>query len=137
MNVNLEKEFIKNFIPLKKQERILGLLKNRKKRDKLRKLLSHYVIFDKKNIILIEKQYQNSEDIYKLLTKTYISNKCYIISINNKLDGSMLPLKEALDKVVGKLLGGTIIIISEYLAYYEGEEYKNRYILYNKEVDRN
>ena len=54
---------------------------------------------------------------------------CYVISTDGELDGRSMPLVAALECVYGVTMGAIISCIPGRLAYYEGEDRGERYIL--------
>jgi hypothetical protein len=133
MNLDDEKSFIMKFGLKHVRNRIAEMLEKEtlKKRGKLRLLLPHSAIFDPKWIHNIPKKRQHPDEIYELLKGRNAPSVCHIISAIRRLDGCEMPLKEALDQIVGDPThGGTIIIcIPDHLGYFEGEEYGDKYII--------
>lgn len=67
--------------------------------------------------------------IFDLLRNAGASDRCYVISASSELDGQEANLREALDAVVGWYDGTFISCVPGKLAYFEGEELNERYIL--------
>lgn len=61
---------------------------------------------------------------------------CYVISSNGELDQRTMPLEEALREVYGCFLGTLICCLPGRLAYYEGEDLGERYILHRSATPR-
>ena len=56
-------------------------------------------------------------------------DRCYVISNDDYLDGRSMPLDVALEGVHGSSVGAIISCVPGKLAYYEGEDPGERYIL--------
>jgi hypothetical protein len=69
------------------------------------------------------------EQILQLLRNAGASDRCYVISASSDLDGQETNLEEALYAVVGWNDGTFISCVPGKLAYFEGEELNERYIL--------
>lgn len=134
MNTEMERTFLAKFVARHRKDRLLGMLQKPKKREDFKRLLPHgsSVEFETRWICAIPMRAQNADDIYRMLKDRDTPDTCYMISTSPGLDGAEMPLKEALDSVMGKLLGGTIIICDpRSLAFVEGEDYHDRYILHD------
>ncbi len=57
---------------------------------------------------------------------------CYVISTRSDLDGRTMPLAEALGEVHAMQMGTLISCIPGQLAYYEGEDPHERYVLHRR-----
>ena len=57
---------------------------------------------------------------------------CHLISENTDLDGRDPTLTDALDEIVGSMHGTLVVCVPGKLAYYEGEEQGERYILHRE-----
>jgi hypothetical protein len=130
MNINDERTFFLNLSSPNVKKRIIGMLEKPEKRKKFRALLPHSTIFDSRWVCNIPKNKQCPDGIYRMLRDKNAPDDCHMISSCGEIEGVDMPLREALERVVGQLLGGTVIIcIAESLGYFEGEEYGDRYIL--------
>jgi hypothetical protein len=67
--------------------------------------------------------------IENLLRLKGAPEQCYLLTENAKLDGRHMRLDEALPLIVGSGFGALISCIPAQLAYFEGEEAMDRYIL--------
>ena len=70
------------------------------------------------------------EGIVQELRERGASETCYVISNDSDLDGQTMKLEEVLPEVFGSHLASILSCIPGILAYYEGEEYGERYILH-------
>jgi len=66
-----------------------------------------------------------------LLLSKNAPDVCYLISESTSLDGKVMPLEEAINKIVGSGIATIVSCIPGELAYYEGENLKNRLILFH------
>lgn len=71
----------------------------------------------------------HSERIYDLLRGRGAPPDCYVASTDPQLDGREADLKAILAKVVGSREGTFISCIPGRLAYYEGEDDNDRFVL--------
>lgn len=60
---------------------------------------------------------------------------CNVISVDSELDGCEMDLSDALTKIVGRGQGTFVCCVPGELAYFEGEEHNERYILLPRTVD--
>jgi hypothetical protein len=67
--------------------------------------------------------------IYSLLRERGAPERCYVISASSDLDKQELGLKNALEEIVVWHDGTFISCIPGKLAYFEGEDHNDRYIL--------
>jgi len=72
---------------------------------------------------------QNALNIRALLSNSGAGETCYAISENVRWDQKILPLDEALKGVVGSNMPTILSCHLGLLAYFEGEERGERYIL--------
>ena len=124
-----EEELFKAFIVPERRGRYLALLESAKKRSKLVNRLPHCHDIDPRYSRLVPVHLQTSEDIYSLLTAEGAPQTCHVVSELSDVDGRDMPLIEALDVVVASEMGTLLSCIPGKLAYYEGEEPGERYIL--------
>jgi hypothetical protein len=127
--VNPESEFINQFISPVKRDRYLTLLRSKKGRRKLLQGLDHLNDLNMRYAHLLPSNTQTIDEIEVLLKKNGASDHCHIISANEELDGSEMLLRDALEQTVGKGWGTIISCIPGKLAYFEGEDADERYIL--------
>ena len=117
-------------VPIRK--RICAKLKCRKRHEYLCAELPHRLLFDSKWLIEIPKSKQNSEDVHAAMVRLGAPERCHVLSTHRDKDGAEMLLKDALEMVVCKWLCGIVLIsIPDRLGYYEGEDYEDRYIIYD------
>lgn len=130
MNVEQhETGFLKAFVTPKLARRLYAIRGNR---AKFRVYFAHDLEFREDYIIPIPAAEQTPERIVALLKNLGAPAECLIISENPDIDGSSLLLQEALYSVVGSQFGTVLSCIPGTLAYYEGEEAGDRFILRRK-----
>jgi hypothetical protein len=68
-------------------------------------------------------------DLARLLRSRGAPATCVLLAEDAALDGTELPLDDALEAVVGRGMGAFISCLPGRLAYFEGEEAADRYLL--------
>ena len=124
-----EIEFAKAFLEKNARRRFLFLLKSKKGRRKILSDLDHRITFDRRFCHKIPNSCQSSQNILEILRRKGAKENCYAISQLPSLDESTLDLRDALDLAVGSGTGTILCCIIGRLAYYEGEEVSERYVL--------
>lgn len=130
-NPNHSEAVIRAFIVKTKKERYLGFVSSAKNRGKFTKALAHFHDFDPKVLKLIPPNSQNASRILGLLKEKGAPRECFLISESQRLDNKSMELEKALEEIVGFGLATIVSCIPGKLAYYEGEEINERYILEN------
>jgi len=120
---------ITRFILRDKKERLKTLLKSKRGRIKLRNRLAHNIDFDPRFITIIPNNQQTTKLILELLRHESAPSECYIISEDVTIDGKILNLTDALDRVIGSGMGSIISCIPGKLAYFEGEDINHRFLV--------
>jgi hypothetical protein len=126
---SLEKPFIRSFILPRRQERYIELLGSAVGRKKIKSKFAHFSDLDRRFKFLIPPGNQRADMIADMLVKKGASSSCYVWSESSPLDGSRVDLSNALSQTVGHAPGTLLLCIPDRLAYYEGEEKSQRYIL--------
>ena len=124
-----EEAFVRAFIVPHKQARYLDQLASRKARDYFLNRLNHALDYDAAFAIRVPPSQQTAASIETLLRKRGAPDTCHTISSLAEWDGRDLPLREALDLVVGFSIGTVLCCVPGRLAYYESEDMSERYIL--------
>ncbi len=122
----IEEELIRAFIVLHRRERLLKLLATPKGRKKLLHQLHHFDDLDLRFAHRIAPSEQTIDNIHHVLKAKGAPDTCYLVG-GDDLDGRTLNLRDAL--VMGSNVGTFISCIPGKLAYYEGENEGERYIL--------
>ncbi|MBZ5688889.1 MAG: hypothetical protein LAP86_28095 [Acidobacteriia bacterium] len=127
--MNHEEELIKAFFVPTKRERYLDMVANPKKRKKFLNELYHFKALDPRCFVSIPPSQQDPEQIASILTKKGAPRSCWVTSTEAELDGKEMLLSKALKEVVGRQIGAFLSCIPGKLAYFEGEERGDRWIL--------
>jgi hypothetical protein len=127
--MNHEAEFIRRFVIPQKRRRHLSLLESHKGRKKLLEALDHFDELDPQYARLVPADAQTVSHIEVLLKRKGALERCHVTSSNAGIDDREMPLRQALQETVGCGCGTIISCIPGKLAYFEGEEQNQRYIL--------
>jgi hypothetical protein len=130
MDSGIEEAVVRAFIvPAKRKQYVsrLGLPKARQ--SFMNGHLFHMRDLDPRYATRIDPVDQHSAKIFEMLTARGAPHCCYVISASSDLDGTGVELKEALDAMVGTYDGSFLSCVHGKLAYFEGEEANERYIL--------
>ena len=117
------------FIRPERAPRYLALLNKRGGREKLRAKLAHSADLDPRFAKPLAGDDARADGIERLVKAKGAPAICYCLSENDELDGRDLPLGAALEEVVGRGMGTFISCLPGRLAYFEGEEARERYVL--------
>ena len=126
---NHSEAVVKAFVVKAKRDRYLGFVSSAKNRKKFTKALAHFHDFDSRVLKPIPPNSHNAQKILDLLKQKGAGQECFLISESSKLDNRSMELKKALEEIVGFGLATIVSCIPGKLAYYEGEEINERYIL--------
>ncbi len=126
----IEKQVIQAFLVPKCRARYAGGFGRGKKRFKALDRLNHCLDdFDERFSTQVPSRVQTAAEIEAMLVSKGAPGDCYIISSSDELDGETMALQDALEAVVGMTFGTVISCIHGQLAYVEGEDWKERFIL--------
>jgi hypothetical protein len=123
-----EQAFVRAFVVADKQERYLAKLGSNRHRKEFLSRLHHNLDYAPKFVTRIPPAEQNALRILERLRKLGAPAQCYAIAADIKFDARELPLKEALDAVVGMGSGIVLSCVPGVLAYYESEEVNGRFV---------
>lgn len=123
-----EQAFVRAFVVAGKQERYLAKLGSKRHRKEFLSRLHHNLDYDPRLATQVPPSEQSSTGILERLCKLGAPTQCYAIAADVTLDGRELPLKVALDAVVGMGSGVGLSCVPGVLAYYESEEMNGRYV---------
>ncbi len=124
-----EEALIRAFIKADRRPRLLELRSTLKGRAKLCASLAHFQNLDLRYAQLLPATKHAPRDIEELLRKKGAPETCHILSESSELDGQEMPLKSALEKLVGAGMGSFLSCIPGRLGYFESEERGERYVL--------
>jgi hypothetical protein len=130
MNPEIEETVLRAFIVPGKRERYVSRLALPKARQKfMNSHLFHMRDLDPRFAVRLNPRDQHAEKIFSLLRERGAPGTCYVISGSSDRDGTEADLRETLDEIVGGIGGTVLSCLHGKLAYFEGEEPNERYIL--------
>ena len=132
--MNEEVTLITTFVNPSKRKHLIETLANPKRRHRATAALAHRDDFDPTAIVPLESGAQSPSAIESLLRSRGAGESCHVISENRAIDGKHLPLKSALEKVVGQGMGTLLSCVPGELAYYEGKGPSDRCILARRAI---
>lgn len=121
--------FIKSFIIANKQNRMIELLSNKKRRYKILSEIYHFKHLDPKYSYKIPPDLQTSKQLYELLIKKGALDICYIISPDQRYDMKEIELNKIIEIIINAKISAFISCVPGQLGYFEGENPGERYIL--------
>lgn len=124
-----EKSIVRTFVLPQRRRRYLELLDTKAGRNKIKRSLAHFPDFDPRFIIPIPPNAQSAEGIVYRLHEKGALEDCYVWSDSSALDGLVVNLEYGVSKIACLEPGTVLLCITDRLAYYEGEEENQRYIL--------
>ena len=122
------------FLRPARRGRFRQLLRCDRGRAKIRASLAHFRDLDPAAREPIPADQQTRAGIEALLASAGAPDMCYVVSEDATLDGTELPLRAALDALVGGGRGALLSCLPGRLAYFEGEEPHDRCILRHDDV---
>lgn len=123
-----EEAFINAFIVKDKRDRYFQLISSPKRRHAFLDRLNHQLDFDPSYSILVPPPDQTVDGVEGILRKRGAPELCHTISGHRAWDAKEMPLRDALEMVVGFNIGTVLCCIPGKLAYYEAEDICHRYI---------
>jgi hypothetical protein len=135
VDAKFEELLIRAFIVPDKRERYVSRLGLPKARQKfMNDHFFHMRDLDARFAKRIASSDQNAAAIYAKLREEGAPETCYVMSGSSDLDGEVSDLRETLVRVVDEGYDGTFVsCIPGRLAYFDGEEPGERYILSRRE----
>ena len=132
--MNVEETLISTFVTAAKRKHLIEILANPKRRHRATVTLSHFDDFDPTAVVHLGSEVQTPSAIEAELRSRGAGESCHVISENRAIDGKNLPLKLALEKIVGQGLGTLLSCVPGELAYYEGKDPSDRCILARRAI---
>lgn len=129
MEADHEQALIAAFVVPAKRARILELLSKPKRRRSALELLYHQAPLDARFMQRLPPGEQTVERIASILFARGAPAECYVVCTDPALDRTVVPLREALRKVVGQGKGTILSCVKGRLAYFEAEDRGERYLL--------
>jgi hypothetical protein len=123
-----EQAMVKAFIVTRKQQRWLDFLADSKRRRDILRTLPHLRDLDERFLLQVPAP-QSTSVILEMLRQRGAPEYCHVVSESAGLDARTLPLKEALELIVGIGTGTLVSCIPGRLGYFEGEDNGTRFIL--------
>jgi hypothetical protein len=119
------------FVEANYRARFRDALADPRRRTKLRARLDHFDRIDARFAASVPTNRQHSRFLSPELKRCGAENDCYVVSSDDDLDGRIVPLGEALTEIVdaGSMFGTFISCTPGRLAYFHGEDLKERFIL--------
>lgn len=137
--MDVEEALVRAFIVPSQRVRYLEALKSNKRQAFINKRLPHMSDLDpryatrldpRRPLVPFEQRAEaHRRAIHDLLRAHGAPDDCHVISSDSLIDGHVLPLGDALSRVVGSLEGSFLSCIPGRLAYFEGESHNERYVL--------
>ncbi|MDO8158526.1 hypothetical protein FKQ51_14390 [Bacillus toyonensis] len=134
MDKEYEEAFVKKFFSKRLRDRVLfELFSPKKRRDALWRLNHNYnVALNEKYIVSITQRIANTDELLQLLKNHGAEDSCYVMSLNENVDGKHLPLHIAVEKIAFYGLSSIISCVPDKLAYFQAEQdygSRERYLL--------
>lgn len=132
--MNEEVTLINTFVNGAKRKHLIEILANPKRRHRATATFAHFTDFDPSAVVPLGSDVATPAAIEGALRSRGAGESCHVISHNRAIDGKHLPLKLALEKVVGQGMGTLLSCVAGDLAYYEGEGPADRCILASRAI---
>lgn len=127
--MDAEEATVRAFVLPHRRDRWISGLASAKRRGKITGRLAHCPDLDPRYAHHINAAAQATDAILADLVRRKAPTSCWVISENSDLDGREMALTDALERIVGEMSGSIVVCRPGKLAYYEGEEPGERYIL--------
>jgi hypothetical protein len=127
--MNTEEALIRAFVEPSMRARLVGFLSSPTERPRLRAELTHARYLDRRFAQTISDAHRTPAEIEDLLRTMGAPETCELVSEDEDLDGLELRLRDALEWVVGSGMATFVSCIPGKLAYFEGDDPEQRYIL--------
>src|SRR5688572_1812306 len=105
MAMTEEEALVSSFVAPQKRERLLELLANPKRRTKVTRSLAHFKDLDPRWVVAVPPSQHDSIALERLLRSMGAGDTCHVVSESSALDGRRLPLRTALEEVIGRGMG--------------------------------
>jgi hypothetical protein len=123
MRPDLEQAFINKYVLKAKRSRYLDF------RGKLLDMLYHGQDFDKSLLQRLRGNKQQQLDaIFAKARQLKNGDQCYVISVDDELDGKEFSTIDAIDRIVDRVEGCVVLFGNGEGIYYEGEPPHNCYL---------
>lgn len=117
-----EEAIIREFFLPQRRERYLEILSKPKRRPDITHEFDRFKHLDPRRVVPIPPNFQNPNDIFRMLKQKGAPDNCRGFSDWQELDAKTLPLSDALQMIVGARMGAFLSCIPGQLAYFENED---------------
>ncbi len=125
-----ERETVRAFIQKPRQERLLLLLSNPKRRREFTDELAHFKWLDEQFAHVIPPTTAHTAaEIVALLRKKGAGPKVWVISENRSIDGREMDLDDGVRQIWGGSMGTILSCVPGKLGVFRGEDMKNKRLL--------
>jgi len=124
-----EEQTLRAFVDRARRDRLASVVRTKKRYRELEGVLSHGHPWDERYVTALAADEQNPRAVEARLRALGAPESCHVLGGADGIDGADLPLREALEKIVGSSMGALVICIPGRLAYHEGEERHDRNLL--------
>ncbi|HEX5436452.1 MAG TPA: hypothetical protein VFW98_04800 [Gemmatimonadaceae bacterium] len=120
---------LRAFVPASRRDLYLSHLGSLKGRALLRQALRQFRDFDWQYVRPVPPAHHSPVALHALLREHGATGFCYLLSVDEALDGRTMPLVDALRQVMGCGSRTFISCLPGRLAYFEGDTAGERYLL--------
>ncbi len=124
-----DEQLLARFFVATKRERYTEMISNPKKRRKFLAELAHFKSLDARYKVALDPKKLFADQVAAILNRKGAPQAVWVKSENLDVDGREMPLLEALKQTIGRQMGTFLTCIPGKLAYFEGEEMGDRWIL--------
>lgn len=130
MNIEVEEKLLRSFVVPEKREQYMSRLALPNARQKfMNSHFFHMRDLDPRFAARIDRSEQTAGEIYLMLRERGAPSHCYVLSGSSDRDGTETDLRQALEETVGSVGGTFLSCVHGALAYFEGEEPNERFLL--------
>lgn len=128
IEIDLEISVLQQFFIKRKRKRYIEFVKGKRRKEFANSLAHCQDLKYEKFIELVGGNIH--QQIINHVAFLDNNKSCYVISEDDEIDGKRIPIKKAIDKVVGIPMGTLLVFGNAEIVYYEGESSNNRWISY-------
>jgi hypothetical protein len=111
---------LRRFVVAERRERLASVVRTKKRYSELERCLSHGAPWDARWVTPVPVADQHADGIERILRSHGAPDDCHVLCGSGDVDGKDLPLRDALDRVVGWSIGALVICIPGRLDYQRG-----------------
>lgn len=116
-NYTAEAATIRSFVVANRQERLLELLGNQRRRREACDALNHFAYWDERFMQVVD----STEDVLELLRRCGAPATCHVIADAQELDGREMPLADAVEACEEHSFASVLCCIPGELGFYFDE----------------